>query len=173
MFLKILFSFIMIAFIHSSAVASEFQLGNLTISDPWSRATSSHQMSGVVYLRILNSGNQTDRLIKAVSIHSEKVTLHDMILDGDIMKMQSIKNGVEIPANSEVELKPGAKHIMLMGLKRRLDRGQTVSVTLHFQHAGMTEIKALVFDAGSRGPKGKNLKGIMPGNNSKNGHKSH
>ena len=88
MFLKILFSFIMIAFIHSSAVASEFQLGNLTISDPWSRATSSHQMSGVVYLRILNSGNQTDRLIKAVSIHSEKVTLHDMILDGDIMKMQ-------------------------------------------------------------------------------------
>ena len=81
--------------------------------------------------------------------------------------------GKEIPANSEVELKPGAKHIMLMGLKRRLDRGQTVSVTLHFQHAGMTEIKALVFDAGSRGPKGKNLKGNMPGNNSKNGHKSH
>ena len=62
---------------------------------------------------------------------------------------------------------------MLMGLKRRLDRGQTVSVTLHFQHAGMTEIKALVLDAGSRGPKRKIIKGDLQGNHSKNAHKSH
>ena len=172
-FFKIIFSFVVVAFIQSSAVASEFQLGSLTIKDPWSRATSSHQMSGVVYVKIINSGNDADRLIKVESNRSKKATLHDMILDGDIIKMHSIKNGIEIPANSEVELEPGAKHIMLMGLKTKLDRGQTVGIALHFQHAGLIEIKALVFGAGSRGPKRENIKGGLQGDQRKNAHRNH
>jgi copper(I)-binding protein len=55
--------------------------------------------------------------------------------------MKSREN-IEIPANGEVEFKPGGLHIMLVELKQPLAVGDEVQLTLRFEKAG--EIQLIV-----------------------------
>ena len=61
--------------------------------------------------------------------------VHEMKMDGDVMKMRAIPGGIEIAAGKTVELKPGGYHIMLMDLKAALPKDSTVPLTLLFTDA--------------------------------------
>ncbi len=132
--------------------AHEHSQGSLTVVHPWSRATAPSQKAGGVFLRIKNAGNQPDRLIAVESELADVASLHVMIRDGDVMKMRPVEGGVEVPANGEVILAPGGKHVMLIGLHEQLIKESTISLTLIFERAGRLEIEAVVEAAGSRGP---------------------
>jgi periplasmic copper chaperone A len=58
--------------------------------------------------------------------------VHEMKMDGDVMKMRAVPV-LEIPAGGTVELKPGGYHLMLMDLKQALPLGSLVPVTLMFK----------------------------------------
>jgi copper(I)-binding protein len=58
------------------------------------------------------------------------VEIHEMAMQGDVMKMRAIPGGLELPAGKAVELKPGGYHVMLMELRQQLKEGETVPVTL-------------------------------------------
>ncbi len=60
--------------------------------------------------------------------------VHEMKMEGDMMKMRAMK-GVELPPRKLVELKPGGSHVMLMDLKQPLVAGSTVPLTLQFEDA--------------------------------------
>jgi copper(I)-binding protein len=61
--------------------------------------------------------------------------VHEMRLEGDIMRMQALKDGLDLPAGQTVELKPGGYHLMLLDLKSPLAKGSTVALTLVFVDA--------------------------------------
>ncbi|WP_010138382.1 DUF1775 domain-containing protein [Oceanicola sp. S124] len=111
-------------------------LGALTLSGAYSRATLPNAPVGGGFLSITNTGSSDDRLIgveTAVAGHSE---VHEMAMEGDVMKMRALTEGLVIPAGETVELKPGGLHLMFMKLNTPLVEGETVDVTLTFEHAG-------------------------------------
>ncbi|MCM8750264.1 copper chaperone PCu(A)C [Thermomicrobiaceae bacterium CFH 74404] len=117
----------------------------IRILDPWARpsAQAGEMSTSAVYLVIRNQGQETDRLLHAESDVAETVELHRTTMDGGMMKMEPVQ-AIEVPAGSDVELKPGGLHIMLIGLKRDLEVGDRVTVTLRFERAGEMEVVAEV-----------------------------
>ncbi len=115
-------------------------LGSLTLSEPFLRATLPNQPVGGGFLQIHNAGEASDRLIGATSDVAERVEVHEMEMQGDVMKMRQLSEGLEIPAGETVTLTPGGLHIMFMGLKAGLTEGESVPVTLEFAHAGKVEV---------------------------------
>jgi copper(I)-binding protein len=63
------------------------------------------------------------------------VEIHEMKMEGDLMRMRALEAGLPLPAGQAVQLRPGGYHIMLMGLKQPLNAGDTVPVTLVIEGA--------------------------------------
>lgn len=103
----------------------------------------SHGMGGMsrvsgVFMTIENRGDTADTLIAAASPVSNKVEIHETTITDGVAQMGELEGGLEIPANSVVELRPGGYHVMLLDLTEDLVEGKTVTVTLIF--ASGTEI---------------------------------
>lgn len=126
------------------------QTGQLQLTDVWARATPGKAETGAAYLTIVSS--VPDRLTAVATPEAKTAELHNMTMEGGIMKMRPLPNGVELPAGQAVMLKPGATHIMLMGLKQPLKKGDTFPLTLSFEKAGTKEVAVAVEAAGAMGP---------------------
>jgi hypothetical protein len=64
-----------------------------------------------------------------------------------MMKMRRIDT-IVVPAHSQVELKPGGLHIMLIGLSRNLQLGERVTINLEFADGDRLTVNAPVQMAG-------------------------
>ena len=116
----------------------------IRVENPFARPSPSEGGNGGAFMTIVNAGGMADRLISAQSTASEKVELHETTEEGGVMKMRPVPDGFEIPANGRLELKPGGKHVMLIGLIAPLSAGQTVEITLNFEKAGDITVKVPV-----------------------------
>jgi copper(I)-binding protein len=113
----------------------EYKKGELRVGHPWTRATPPAAKVAAGYLTIRNSGKQPDRILGASTPAAERVELHIQIREGDVLKMREVRN-FEIPAGGRLTLRPGGSHLMLVGLKRPLVKGQTIPLTVRFERAG-------------------------------------
>jgi hypothetical protein len=116
-------------FAHPSAFAVE-------IDQPWARATPPGSTLSAAFMTLRSSDDQGDRLLAASSSSAARVEIHETRMVGDVMQMRQLEQGVAIDAGSAVELQPGGMHIMLLDLPAPLLAGQSLSLTLHFEHAG-------------------------------------
>lgn len=135
------------------AVAHDYKLGTLEISHPWTRATPATAQTGGGFLTITNKGTTADRLVAARSRASDRVEIHEMKMDGNVMRMRELEKGLEIPAGATVMLKPGGFHIMFMGLKAPFAKDAKVQVTLVFEKAGSLDVTLDVEALGTSAPK--------------------
>ncbi|MEM8750573.1 MAG: copper chaperone PCu(A)C [Pseudomonadota bacterium] len=124
------------------------RLGDLVISTTIARATAPGARVGGAYATIENTGTTADRLIGGSATFAGEVQIHEMKMVDNIMKMNQIEGGLEIPPGETVKLKPGGNHIMLMKLGEALKEGETRKVTLTFEKAGSTEIEFMVKSVG-------------------------
>ena len=124
------------AFAHNGVV----HLGDINISLPFSRATRPNAPVAGGFLTIETTGAEPDRLISVTSDIAGETQIHEMAMQGDVMKMRPLANGLEIPAGKTVVLAPGGFHIMFMGLKQTLVEGETITVTLTFEKAGTVDV---------------------------------
>lgn len=127
-----------------AAQAQEYKLGSLVIDHPWTRATPKGAAVAGGYVKITNTGSTPDRLTGGSADVSRKFEVHEMSMDGGVMKMRELKNGLEIPPGATVELKPGSYHIMMMNLSRPLAKGDTVKGSLTFEKAGKVDLEFAV-----------------------------
>ncbi len=102
-------------------------LAQVHVKDPWVRATVPQQKTSGAFMQLSSSSDV--RLVAAHTPVAGIVELHEMKMEGDVMKMSAV-SGIDIPAGQSVELKPGGYHIMLMDLKRQLKEGESVPITL-------------------------------------------
>ncbi len=123
------------------AMAHSFTSGALKIGHPWSRETAKGQSVGGGYMTITNDGKTPDRLTGGTADIAKQVQVHMMSMDGGVMRMRQLKDGLAIPAGGVVALKPGSFHLMFIGLKRPLAQGELVPVTLHFAKAGKVAVQ--------------------------------
>jgi periplasmic copper chaperone A len=89
--------------------------------------------------------------------------VHEMKMEGSVMKMAEVKGGLELPAGKTVELKPGGYHIMLLDLKQGLKVDSQVPVTLTFINAkgepSKVEVKMPVAARAPGSAPGKDMSG--------------
>ncbi len=127
-----------------AAFAHDYKLGTLEIGHPWTRATPPTAPAAGGYLTIVNKGTAPDRLIALRSAVSDKTEIHEMRMDGNVIRMRELEKGLEIPPGATVELKPGGFHLMFMGLKAPLKQATQVTVTLVFEKAGSIDVELTV-----------------------------
>jgi len=97
------------------------------IHEPWVRATVPHQGATGMFARITSA--QGARLVEASSPVAGVAEIHEMSMDGDVMRMRAIP-ALDLPPGRTVELRPGGFHVMLKELRRQLSAGEVVPVTL-------------------------------------------
>ncbi|MFQ3661128.1 MAG: copper chaperone PCu(A)C [Chloroflexaceae bacterium] len=100
--------------------------------------------TSAAYMVLVNRGGTGDRLISASTDVAAVVELHETKMVDNVMQMAPVAGGIPVPANGQVELKPGGLHVMLIGLKRDLAAGETVRLTLNFERAGTVTVDAPV-----------------------------
>ena len=119
----------------------------IKIENAYTRATAPGQQVAGGFMKIENKGT-SDQLVSASSPVAGEVQLHEMSMDGNVMKMRQVKD-IAVPANGAVELKPGGYHLMFLNLKGPFNAGQTVPVKLKFAKAGEVEVKLPVNAVGA------------------------
>ena len=111
----------------SATSATSAADAQVSVTAPWVRATVPVQKSTGAFLQLKS---RTDaRLVGVSSPVAGSAELHEMRMEGDMMKMRQV-DGVALPAGKDVALASGGYHIMLFQLKRQLQAGATVPLTL-------------------------------------------
>lgn len=138
--------------------------GEIVVKDAWARPTigmsagESHSnnegmhhggaaMGGVnsaVYMIIENKSAAADRLLGVTGDVAEMIEVHQTKEKDGMMMMEPMKDGLTIPANGSVELKPAGYHIMLMNVKQELKPGETFKLTLAFQSGKSLPVEVTV-----------------------------
>jgi copper(I)-binding protein len=137
------------AFLAGPAAAQDYRVGSLEIGRPWARATPPTAPTGGGFLTVTNKGTTPDKLISAKSPVAETVQIHEMKMEGNVMRMREQGSGLEIPPGATVTLAPGHFHLMMMGLKGPLKQGEKVPVTLVFEKAGSIDVELAVVAMGA------------------------
>jgi len=135
-----------------AAQAGDYDVGSMHIAQPWARATPKGAKSGAAYMTITNKGTAPDRVNCVSSDASGQCQIHSMTMEGGVMKMRPVEGGLEIKPGETVTLQPSGFHVMLVDLKHPLEKGQTVKVTLKFDHAGTVDVEYPVAAIGAPAP---------------------
>jgi copper(I)-binding protein len=137
------------ATIASAALAHDFKIGSIEIDHPWTRATPKGASVAGGYLKITNKGTQEDRLIGGSFDGAGRFEVHEMTMEGGIMKMRPLAKGIAIKPGESVELKPGGYHVMFMDLKAPVEQGKNMKGTLVFEKAGKVDVEYTVEAVGA------------------------
>lgn len=114
--------------------------GELELTAGFTKAMLPGQPVGGGFITITNKGGEDDKLVSATSDKAGEVQLHEMAMEGDVMKMRQLTDGIAIPAGETVELKPGGLHLMFFKVSEPFKEGETVNVTLTFEKAGAVDV---------------------------------
>ena len=111
---------------------SALQAQTVDVKDAWIRTTVQGQQGTGAFMNI--TAKDAARLVGASSPVAGVVEVHEMKMEGDVMKMRAVPS-LDLPAGQTVQLKPGGYHVMMMDLKQPLPKGSTVPLTLRFKDA--------------------------------------
>ncbi|MDE3027165.1 MAG: copper chaperone PCu(A)C [Paracoccaceae bacterium] len=126
-----------------------FAKDGITVEAPWARATILMSRPGVVYLTIRSSID--DQLIGIETPVAETVMIHTVETSEDISHMISLST-LPLPAGQTVLLAPGKIHLMLMGLHKKLVKGETFPITLKFKHAEAISLNVPILGIAAKNP---------------------
>lgn len=105
--------------------------------------------NAAVYLTLTNESDTADRLVGASADAAESVALHETQIEDGSVRMRQL-DGIAIPAGGETILEPGGYHVMLIDVDRELAEGDTLELTLSFEHAGDRQVTAPVVPLGEQ-----------------------
>lgn len=121
--------------------AHDFRAGKVVIDHPYATPTPTAATTGAVYFRALqNQGSELEKLVGARCTFAESVEIHQMTMDGDVMRMRALP-ALELPPGQELRPRHGGPlHLMLVGLRRPLLVGDRFALELEFERAGRKEV---------------------------------
>ncbi len=132
----------------SAAPAVEESNGpKIMVMEAWSRPSPMMAGNGVIYMTLMNNGNNDDVLLGLETDVAETVELHETKMENDVMKMSPIAN-IQVPAGGSATLEPGGMHVMLINLKQELVAGEKVAFTLNFEKSGPMVVEAEIHEMG-------------------------
>jgi periplasmic copper chaperone A len=134
---------------------------DVKIEGAWVRTAVTGQSGTGGFMKLTAPANM--KLVAVASPVAGIGEVHEMKMEGSVMKMAEVKGGLELPAGKTVELKPGGFHLMLMDLKQSLKVDSQVPVTLTFSNAkgeqSKVEVKMPVAARAPGSAPGKDMSG--------------
>ena len=106
---------------------------NVEVKDAWARATVQGQKASGAFMTLTAKADTT--LVGVTSSVAGVAQVHEMKMDGNVMQMRALADGLRLNAGKPVALKPGGFHLMLMDLKAPLMKDSSVALTLTFKDA--------------------------------------
>jgi len=121
---------------------------NINVSEAWARATMPGQPVSGAYMQIRSDADA--RLVGVSSPAVPRVEVHEMKMDGDVMRMREVK-AIELPKGKTVSLQPGGFHIMLMNLQKPIAAGDVIPLTLVVESGGKQQAVEVKVEARAMG----------------------
>ncbi len=150
--MKIL-SFLFLLVLNSNSFAMEksksYQIGKLTLKGLYMFKTPKGAQVAAGFMKIENPESKKDILVSVSNVSfAEYVEIHEMVKEDNIMKMRPLEQGLAIPGQSEIYLKPSGYHIMFIGLKEQITKQNKYQATLNFKNAGSVDVMFKVVNRG-------------------------
>jgi copper(I)-binding protein len=125
-----------------AAFASAHAAPGVSVTGAWVRTPPVPTApTAAAYFDIVSAAG--GRLVAVSSSAAATTDLHEMKMEGDIMRMRALPS-LPLPAGQPVKLSPGGNHVMLTGLKAPLKTGDTVTLTLTIEDASMHREQVVV-----------------------------
>lgn len=124
----------------------------VTVSDPWARASILANRPGAAYLTL--QSETADRLLAVATPAAERAMLHGTETDATGVSRMVHIEALDLAPGDPVTLAPGGMHLMLMGLTGKLEEGSTFPLTLTLEKAGQVTVEVPVLSVGATGPEG-------------------
>ena len=105
----------------------------MDVKNAWVRASVQGQKATGAFMQL--TASQPTTLVGVASPVAGVAEVHEMKMDGDVMRMRALPQGLPLPAGQPVALTPGGYHVMLMDLKATLPKDSTIPLTLTFKDA--------------------------------------
>lgn len=132
------------------ALTTSALAADITVSEPWARASAGMANAGAAFMAINNAGD-ADTLIAAEGDVSKRIELHTHTMVDGVMKMREVEGGIPVPTNGTQMLQPGGYHVMLMGLNAPLKEGTSFPLTLKFKSGQEVQIDVNVMSPSAMG----------------------
>ncbi len=132
----------------SMARGHDIKVGEIVVKSAWARATPPGASVGAAYVTLRNGGSADDRLLGAATPTAKTVAPHLTSEENGVAAMRPLGD-LAVPAGGTLEMRPGATHLMLMGLAAPLQEGDSVPLTLVFEKAGAVTIPLEVAPIGA------------------------
>lgn len=132
-------AFLFATLLPSSANAHSYRAGTIAVGHAW--ALPSRSSEAQMFLPLVNNGSERDELVAARSQISSFIELRrNNRYDDPPLTSIGLDPGRPVP------MRPRALHLRLVGLKRRLDKGDRFGAILDFLNAGEVQIEVMVED---------------------------
>ena len=107
--------------------------------------TFDSQKACAVYVSIFNNSDK-DFFIESISTEvALKAEIHEIENDNEIIKMKKRENFL-IKSKQQVYFQPGGTHLMLMGLKKKLDDGSSFKVEFSLNDGTQKKVHVMVLN---------------------------
>lgn len=117
----------------------------LEVTTPWARSAMAPSSNSAAYMVLKNNDNQDYEIIGVTAIlTANRTELHESYVDDQQISRMRAVDKIVIPAQSQIELKPGGMHIMLMGLKQDLKIGDKFIIKLKINNFGIKDVEVTV-----------------------------
>jgi periplasmic copper chaperone A len=134
------------------AVVVEAHAGDVMVSGAFARASATPAAkAGAAYFTIRNEAATPDKLTGVATDAAQSAMLHENVEENGVVSMRHMKE-LAIPPKETVSLSPTKLHVMLMGLKAPLKKGEHISLTLTFEKAGEIKVDVPVGDVAAEAP---------------------
>jgi hypothetical protein len=121
------------AILSAASLSTAVLAQSVDVKGAWARATVQGQKASGAFMTL--TAKDGAKLVGITSPVAGVAEVHEMKMDGDVMKMRALEGGIDLPAGKAVELKPGGYHVMLMDLKTPLQKDTTIPLTLLLKDA--------------------------------------
>ncbi len=132
-------------FIFTVSVLSLARADEITVTGAYARLTPTG--SGGAFMVIHNHASTADRLIAISTEVARKVELHETKMDEGVMRMRPVE-AIELPAKGMAALRSGGPHVMLFGVPKEHEAGDSIDLTLHFERAGNMTVSVEILPPG-------------------------
>ncbi|SMH26137.1 copper chaperone PCu(A)C [Mesorhizobium australicum] len=125
------------------APAHDFEVGQIEIDHPWSRPTPPSAPVAGGYMKLVNTGTETDRLIEVTSPIAERAEIHRSVVENGVASMRPVE-GLAVEPGATVDFEAEKLHIMFIKPNRQLKDGEKFPATLVFEKAGSVDVEFMV-----------------------------
>jgi copper(I)-binding protein len=116
---------------------------SLRVSDAWLRALPPGQANSAAYMTLENIGERVLTIKGVTTPLAQRVEIHESRQQDGMWSMQAEESLTLDPGQTSV-LAPGARHLMLFGLKRAPREGERVAFELNLQGGQLVRVSAEV-----------------------------